>query len=49
MGLHEYDGRVTNLSRTSIEQEHDRLRSFRQRLVAKGSIWAAMRKEPWRM
>ena len=34
LGLHEYDGKVTDLSRASIEREHARLRQFRQKLGA---------------
>ena len=34
LGLHEYDGKVTDLSRASIEREHARLREFREKLAA---------------
>lgn len=34
MGLHQYDGRVTDLSRASLEPEHARLLVFRSRLAA---------------
>ena len=34
LGLHDYDGKVTDLSRASIEREHARLRQFREKLAA---------------
>ena len=34
LGLHDYDGKVTDLSRASIDREHARLRQFREKLAA---------------
>jgi uncharacterized protein (DUF885 family) len=34
LGLHEFDGKVTDLSRGSIDREHARLQDFRSRLAA---------------
>src|SRR5687767_13664800 len=34
LGLHEYDGKVTDLSRASIDREHARLTKFREQLGA---------------
>ena len=34
LGLHAYDGKVTDLGRQSVEREHARLKQFRDRLAA---------------
>src|ERR1700742_4561788 len=34
LGLHQYDGRITDLSRASIDAEHARLTKFRELLAA---------------
>jgi uncharacterized protein (DUF885 family) len=34
LGLHEFDGKVTDLSRASLDREHARLRDFRTRIAA---------------